>query len=367
MRERVEFSISKLSFLDRGGRLDTSGLAESMLSIEWLTAAYEAMTLVRVFDRRAVALQRTGQLGTYASALGQEAIGVAIGMTMANDDVLIPYYRDCGAQYLRGVRLAELLTYWGGDERGSDFQSESAHQDLPICVPVATQATHAAGVAAAFKLRAEKRVAVTTCGDGATSKGDFLEAVNLAGAWHLPLVFVVNNNQWAISVPRHLQSGAPTLAQKGIAAGIASLQVDGNDSIALRVAMEEALERARTNKGATLVEAVSYRLSDHTTADDASRYRDDQALDDAWTAEPLERHRTYLVGVGAWDEEREDALIARCEEEVAAAVEHYLAMPPQETAALFDYNYAQLPSSLREQRRHVAMKARRRTEGDGRA
>ena len=232
---------------------------------------------------------------------------------------------------------------------------------------MATQATHAAGVATAFKIRAQKRVAVTTCGDGATSKGDFHEAINLAGTWYLPLVFVVNNNQYAISVPRHAQSGASTLAQKAIAAGIAGIQVDGNDLIALRVALEEALQRARANKGATLIEALSYRLSDHTTADDASRYRGKEELDAAWRAEPLARHRNLLAAEGVWDETRETELMKRCEAEVARAVETYLAMSPQSPGDFFDYHYAQLPASLQTQRRHLAHKAKGRAGDPGNA
>ena len=184
-----------------------------------LVRLYRQMVLTRLFDQKAVALQRTGRIGTYAPTLGQEAIGVAIGALMQAEDVLVPYYRDTAVQLMRGVKMEEILLYWGGDERGSAFADPAVAEDFPLCVPIATQALHACGVASAFKIRGEHRVAVTTCGDGATSKGDFLEALNVAGAWQLPVVFVVNNNQWAISVPRRIQCGAPTLAQKAIGAG----------------------------------------------------------------------------------------------------------------------------------------------------
>ena len=181
-----------------------------------LTRLYRQMVLTRLFDQKAVALQRTGRIGTYAPTLGQEAIGVAIGSLMQEQDVLVPYYRDTAVQLMRGVKMEEILLYWGGDERGSVYVDPAVQQDFPLCVPIATQSLHACGVATAFKIRGEHRVAVTTCGDGATSKGDFLEALNVAGTWQLPVVFVINNNQWAISTPRRIQSGAPSLAQKAI-------------------------------------------------------------------------------------------------------------------------------------------------------
>lgn len=359
----MEQAIRQLSLLDKDGNLAGTP-PEAFLDPERLRHAYRTMTLIRQFDRKAIALQRTGKLGTYSSTLGQEAIGVAIGLCMREEDVFVPYYRDYPAQYLRGVKLSELLAYWGGDERGSDF-SAGGH-DLPISVPVATQASHGAGVAAAFKFRQEPRVALTTCGDGATSKGDFLESINLAGVWHLPVVYVVNNNRYAISVPRSLQSAAPTLAHKALGAGIQGVQVDGNDVIALQVEIDKALTRARSNKGATLIEAVTYRLSDHTTADDATRYRDEEEVKKAWEEEPIARLRAYLLAQGLWGENKEKELLESCDASVNQAVEEYLSAPPQAPEDMFDYHYAELPASLREQRQHVGRKAKRRgDQGNG--
>src|ERR1043165_5852322 len=200
-----------------------------------LVPLYRAMVLTRVFDLKAVSLQRTGRLGTYAVSLGQEAVAVGIASAMREEDVLLPSYRDNGALLWRGVKMEEILLYWGGDERGN--RSSGPPHDFPFCVPVASQAPHAAGVAYAFKLRKEPRVAVCLFGDGATSKGDVWEAMNFAGVWKLPLVFVANNNRWAISVPLNLQTASETLAQKAIAAGFAGEQVEGNDVIAMRAAM----------------------------------------------------------------------------------------------------------------------------------
>ena len=222
-----------------------------------MVAMYRAMVLTRTFDAKAVALQRTGRLGTYASSLGQEAVAVGVGVAMAPEDVLLPYAREHGTQLLRGVTLTELFLFWGGDERGNDFGSP--RQDFPVTVPIATHVPHATGVAMAFKLRGEPRAAVCLFGDGATSKGDFYEGLNLAGVWGVPAVFVISNNGWAISMPRAGQTAAGTLAQKAIAAGVSCEQVDGNDVVAVRVAVEGALVRARAGGGPHLIEAITYR------------------------------------------------------------------------------------------------------------
>jgi pyruvate dehydrogenase E1 component alpha subunit len=347
----ASFEIDFNRFLDPEGRATQPFPAFAETPAK-LIALYRAMVLTRSFDAKAVSLQRTGRLGTFASSLGQEAAVVGVGAAMRPEDVLLPSFREQGAQFLRGVGMAELLLYWGGDERGSDFAGP--REDFPICVPVGTHAPHAVGVAMAFQLRGEPRVAVCVLGDGATSKGDVYEAMNFAGLRELPIVFVVNNNRWAISVPRERQSAAETLAQKAIAAGMTGLQVDGNDVIAVRYAMEEALARARSGEGPSLVEAVTYRLSDHTTADDASRYRDDAEVSAHWKEEPVARLRQYLSDAGHWTKDDEEALIADCGERVEAAVAQYLAAPPQPPESMFDHLYAELPAALREQRAALA-------------
>ncbi|MSQ73898.1 MAG: pyruvate dehydrogenase (acetyl-transferring) E1 component subunit alpha [Betaproteobacteria bacterium] len=313
-----------------------------------LVALYRWMTLIRAYDAKAIALQRTGQLGTFASMLGQEAIQAGIGSAMAPDDVLLTTYREQGALLMRGVTMQELFLYWSGDERGSDFSG--ARGDFPICVTIAAHAAHAVGVAYAFKFKREPRVAVCALGDGATSKGDFYEGINAAGAWKLPLIFFVSNNQWAISVPRSMQTAAQTLAQKAVAAGIEGVQVDGNDLIAVRHAMDMALAKARGGDGPTLIEALTYRLSDHTTADDASRYRSADDVAAAWKREPIARLRAYLIDCSAWDKAREDELFRQCTERVQAAVQAYLNEPPPAAGRMFDHLYATLPAALAKQR-----------------
>ena len=328
-----------------------------------LAALYRAMVLTRTFDTRAMALQRTGKLGTFASSLGQEAIGVGVASAMLAEDVLLPYYRDHGAQLVRGVTMVEILLYWGGDERGSNFSM--ARRDFPLCVPIGTQVCHALGVAYAMKQRREPRVAVCLLGDGATSKGDFYEGMNVAGIWQVPLLLLINNNQWAISVPRATQSAARTLAQKAVAAGIQGVQVDGNDVIAVRAATVDALNGLRAGGGPTLIEAVTYRLGDHTTADDATRYRAAEEVSRQWQFEPIARLRNYLMRTGAWSTEREEHLLRECTEHVNQAIDAYRAAPPPAPEAMFDHLYAALPAALEPQRETALLFAPPEGKRDG--
>jgi len=344
----ARFEIRYSRFLDPKGNA-LRPLPDFAAARAELVALYRGMVLARAFDAKAVALQRTGRLGTFPSALGQEAVAVGIAAAMREEDVFLPAFREHGAQLWRGVSLVELFLFWGGDERGSDFAGP--REDFPICVPVGTHAPHAVGVALAFKLRREKRVAVCAFGDGATSKGDVAEALNIAGVWRLPLVFVINNNHWAISVPLAQQTAAKTLAQKAVAAGIEGEQVDGNDIIAVREAVGRAVAKARAGGGPTLIEALTYRLSDHTTADDARRYRSDADVSPHWAEDPITRLRNYLVGRGIWAKADEEALLSEAAAAVDKAVETYLATPPQGAGTIFDFTYQTLPKDLAGQRR----------------
>jgi 2-oxoisovalerate dehydrogenase E1 component alpha subunit len=343
----ARFEVHYSQFLDPHGKV-VQTLPEFARDPKDLVTLYRWMTLMRAYDAKAIALQRTGQLGTFASLLGHEAINAAIGSAMREDDVFLMTYRENGAQLMRGVRIEDLFLYWGGDERGCDHAG--ARRDFPICVTIAAHATHAVGVAYAMKLRKEPRAAVCSIGDGATSKGDFYEGLNAASTWKLPLVYLVTNNQWAISVPRKIQTAAQTLAQKAIAAGVEGLQVDGNDVIAVRHALDRALAKARSGDGPTVIEAVTYRLSDHTTADDASRYRGPDELAEAWKQEPILRLRAYLIASGAWDKAREDALLKECNEKVQAAAQSYLDTPHPTAEQMFDHLYARLPAAMARQR-----------------
>ena len=363
MSRVATFDIQYSQFLDENAKA-TQAFPEFARDTDTLVDLYKAMVLTRTFDYKAIALQRTGQLGTYPSSLGQEAISVAMGSAMQVEDVLFPYYREYGAQFLRGVSMSEILLYWGGDERGMDYKNQ--RQDFPICVPIASQGPHAVGAAYAMKLRKEKRVAVTICGDGATSKGDFYEAMNAAGAAKLPVVFVVNNNKWAISVRREYQTGCETIAQKAIAAGFSGEQVDGNDIIATRNTLDNALDKARNGGGPSLIEALSYRLCDHTTADDASRYRSEEEMQENWKKEPIERLKKYMSAEGFWDDEKENALNEECRSKVEEAVKAYLDTPALAPEQMFDYMFAEIPHDLAKQRLFFTKQlAKNKQQGEG--
>jgi len=344
----ASFKIDYYQFLSPDGRLISDDVPPLATDWDELRSLYRLMVTTRVFDKKAVTLQRTGKMGTYASSLGHEAAHIAMGSAMRPEDCYAPTYREHGTQLCRGVTMSEMLTYWGGDERGCDFSGP--RHDFSWAIPIATQSLHAAGAALAFKLRGEKRVAVSQVGDGGSSKGDFLETVNAASAFHLPLVLVILNNQWAISAPRSKQNSATTLAQKGIAGGLPSIQVDGNDIIACRWAMDTAIEQARAGHGPTVIEMLTYRLTDHTTADDARRYRGDEEVENAWRIEPIKRLRRYLKDQGAWNDKEELELLRKAAEKVAVAVEEYLAVGDQTIESMFDYLFENMPAELEEQR-----------------
>ncbi|MCB1379361.1 MAG: pyruvate dehydrogenase (acetyl-transferring) E1 component subunit alpha [Alphaproteobacteria bacterium] len=357
-RQVAQFSIPFRSYLGRDGQ-ELATLPASWSDPDGLAALYRGMVFARAFDQQAIQLQRTGKLGTYASSLGQEAVGVGVAAAMREDDVLVPSFREHGALLWRGVSPVELFLYWGGDERGSNY--EACRQDFPISVPVGSQFPHGAGVALALSMDGNSQASVTLGGDGSTSKGDFYEALNICGAWRLPAVFVIANNCWAISTSHVVQTAAETLAQKAIAAGLPGEQVDGNDVIAVADAVDRALSRARDGGGATLIEALTYRLSDHTTADDARRYRDEAEVTERWALEPLRRMRSWLVAREAWNTEQEEALLHDCADRVEKAVNDYLAIPPQAPEAMFDHLFAELPMPLHSQRVRLG----RRGQSDG--
>lgn len=342
----ARFEVPFVRFLDEKSEL-TDTLPAFATDKNTLIHLYSVMVKTRLFDKKAIALQRTGQMGTYAPINAQEAVSTAIGHALKQEDVFVPYYRDYATQFQRGVKMSEILAYWGGDERGSDFACGS--EDLAICVPIASQCLHAAGIGFAFKYREEKRVAAVCIGDGGTSEGDFYEAINVAGAWNLPVVFIVNNNQWAISVPLEKQTATQTLAQKAIAAGFDGIQVDGNDVIAAREVIGNAVEKARNGGGPTLIESLTYRLSDHTTADDATRYQPTEEIELAETKEPIERLKRYLEREHGWSNADETKLHDAIKQEIDSAVKEYTSRTPQDITSMFEHHFAEMPPELAEQ------------------
>lgn len=339
------FEVPYYQYLNEDSELDYEipPIAENKAALLQL---YRIMTLVRTMDTKAIALQRTGKLGTYPSTRGQEAVFVGVGHAMEKTDIFVPYYRDMGTLIQRGTKLSQILQYWGGDERGNCYDNV----DFPYSVPIGSQTLHAAGAAFAVKFRKEKRAVLSMIGEGATSQGDVYEAMNVAGIWKLPIVFVVCNNQWAISVSREAQTAAHTIAQKAIAAGFNGEQVDGNDIIAVQHRTVEALKSAREKGEPRLLEMVCYRQHDHTTADDASRYEPKSIREQEWKKEPVLRLRRYLEKKGMWSDTQEEALQVECAAEVDAAVKEYLSITPQPLESMFDHLYAQLPEIYAPQR-----------------
>ena len=343
----ARFEIRRRRYIDEDGGL-VRPLPRKLSDPRSIVRLYRAMVLARTLDAKCVALNRQGRLGTYATAYGQEAVPIGVASAMRASDVLVPSYRENAALLWRGVGIHEVLSYYAGSERGSDWAGP-AH-DFPTSITVGGHALHAAGAAFAAQYRGESRAVACVFGDAATSKGDVYEAFNLAGVWRLPVVFVITNNQWAISTPLAKQTASETLAQKGLAAGVAVEQADGNDVVAVHEAVRVGLHRARAGEGATVVEAVTYRLADHNTADDARRYRDPADVDARAGAEPIGRVRRWLESVQAWSEARQSRLQAACSAVVEAGVEKLFAAPPEPPSVMFDHVYAEPAAELARQR-----------------
>ncbi len=343
-------AIEYLSILGLDGMADPE--LEPAIAEDDLKKLYRAMLLARRFDERLLRLQRQGRVGTFGPIKGHEAISVGSVYALRPTDWVVPYYRETPGLLLRGWPLENVILYYAGYPEG--LRIPDGVRDLPFCIPVASQLPHAVGVAYAARYKGEDSVVVVFLGDGATSHGDFHEAINFAGVFRVPVVFCCENNQWAISVPVAKQTRARTLARKALAYGIPGVQVDGNDLLAVYVATREAVERARSGQGPTFIECVTYRLTMHTTADDPTRYRSEAEVR-AWEAkEPLLRFRRYLEGKGLMDEGAHRALEAEVEAAIRQAVERAEARMAGDPLAIFEHVYAELPEELREQREELS-------------
>jgi pyruvate dehydrogenase E1 component alpha subunit len=339
------FSVEWLQILDEDGNCDEELLPS--LSYEQVKKLFEWMVLARTFDEKAFKLQREGRLGTYASILGQEAAQIGSAFALRPTDWMFPAFREPGASFVRGLPMHMILQYWAGDERGS--QIPEGLNDFPISIPVATQIPIAVGVALAAKSKGDPIAVMAFMGDGATSKGDFHEGLNFAGVFSAPVVFVCQNNQWAISVPLRRQTAAKTLAQKAFAYGLPGIQVDGNDVFAVYRAATEALTRAREGKGPSLIECVTYRVGDHTTADDASRYRSREEVERWKQKDPIERLRKYMEKGGLWSKSYDQAVRLESKEKVEQAVHEQESFPPPDPRDIFRFTFQDLTAELKEQ------------------
>ncbi|MGM0592466.1 MAG: pyruvate dehydrogenase (acetyl-transferring) E1 component subunit alpha [Halobacteriota archaeon] len=335
--------------LDDDGTL-VEGAKVPELSDEQLVQMYRDMRLARQFDERAISLQRQGRMGTYASLAGQEGAQVGSTHALADTDWILFQYREHGAVVVRGLD-ADYLTYWMGHEAGNAALVDK--HIFPLNISVGAHLPHAVGMAWASKLKGERRAFVCHFGDGATSEGDFHEAMNFAGVFDTPTIFFCNNNQWAISIPRERQTASVTIAQKAIAYGFESVRVDGMDPLAVYKVTREAAEKAKDpeegQRRPTLVEAVQYRFGAHTTADDPTVYRDADEVERWRAKDPISRFESFLRETGRLDDEGVDAIESEVREHVSEIVreaETFEADPE----IMFDYAYEELPPELRRQR-----------------
>ncbi|MEW5900536.1 MAG: pyruvate dehydrogenase (acetyl-transferring) E1 component subunit alpha [Acidobacteriota bacterium] len=312
-----------------------------------LQKIYSLMALTRAADVKALKLQRQGRMGTFAQSLGHEAAQVGSALAVQKKDWVFPYFRDLGTYVTLGLPLKNYYLYWMGNEEGLRIPDDL--NIFTISVPVGSHLPHAVGCGMALKYRNEPAAVLAYFGDGATSEGDFHEALNFAGVFRTPNVFICFNNQYAISTPIRKQTASPTIAQKAVAYGFAGILVDGNDVLAMYAAAKEALEKARSGGGPILIEAFTYRLGDHTTSDDASRYRTEAEVIEWAKKDPLERFRIYLKDRGLWDEAVEHRVQEEAESLISKAVEEAESVPPPRPEDVFAYTYKNMTPALNEQ------------------
>jgi len=357
--------IETLSILDAKGAVDKK--LEPALPDSLLRDLYRAMVLGRRFDERLLALQRQGRIGTFPPISGQEASQLGAVAALREDDWMVPAFRETAAEVWRGRSLESVIM-------GNNGYSEAATVDppgttMPISVPVGSQMLHAVGIGWAARYRKEDKVALTFFGDGATSEGDFHEAMNFAAVFQAPVIFLCQNNQWAISLPRQKQTRARTIAQKAVAYGMPGIQVDGNDILAVFSAVAEAVERARSGQGPTLVECVTYRMMMHTTADDPRRYRSDEEME-AWKAkDPIARFETYLRRKKLLTKKTIEAIAEEVLAQIQTAVDRAEAQMKTmgDPLDMFDHAYAEMPPHLAAQKEALAVEiaAAGKEGGDG--
>jgi pyruvate dehydrogenase E1 component alpha subunit len=342
--------VESVSVLDADGQIDAA--LDPKIPADDLQRLYRTFILARRFDERMLRLQRQGRIGTFGPIRGHEAAVLGSVYAIRQSDWLVPYYREWPAYMWRGWPLESLILYYAGYAEG--MRVPDGLHDLPLCIPIASQIPHAVGVAYAARHKGEGSVTLDYLGDGATSHGDCQEAFNFAGVFQVPAVFLCLNNQWAISLPRAKQTRARTIAQKAVAYGFPGVQVDGNDLLAVYVATREAVERARQGGGPTLIEAVTYRLSLHTTADDPTKYRSDDEVK-AWEAkEPLPRFRRYLEGRGLVDAAAHAAVEAEVDAEIRGAIERAEARMTPEALDIFEHVYGAPPAEFLAQKDELA-------------
>lgn len=339
-----------LQVIDNEGKVVNEDLMPA-LDDETIIEAYKQMLYERIADEMAISYQRQGRMYTYTPNLGQEAIHIAAGMNIRREDWLVPAFREMGTLLAKGVSMKDMFLFYLGNEQGGSFKN--AHHVLPIAISIGTQIHHATGIGFSVKYRKKDEVVYTFIGDGGTSEGDFSEGLNFAGVWEVPVVFTIQNNQYAISVPVKSQTRSINLAVKSVAFGIPGIKVDGNDFFAMYLAYKTASEYARSGKGAILIEALTYRRGAHTTSDDPSKYRekDEETL---WgLTDPLIRLKRYMENKGIWhiDEEK---LISTYRSEIDALFVDAEMNKSYPWEDVFGNIYTDMPDELKRQKMEYA-------------
>lgn len=339
-----------VQLLSEDGIVKNEGIPQ--LPDETLIELYEWMVKMRLFDEKMLRMQRQGRIGTYAPFSGQEAAQIGSAFALENDDWIFPSYRELAAMMVHGYPMEQIILFTMGNLKGS--QTPKDLNVFPVQIIIAGQTLHAAGCAIASKLKCEKAVSVSYFGDGATSQGDFHEALNIASVNKAPAIFFCSNNHWAISVPLQKQTASKTIAQKAVAYGMKGVQVDGNDILAVYQVMKDAVEQCRNGEGPILIEAVTYRQGPHTTADDPTRYRNDDEVKD-WIErrDPIRRFSTFLQKKGLIGEDYESEIKKKFTEEIDRAVAEAEAVAQPTTDEAFDYVYDKPHKLLAEQKREV--------------
>ncbi|MBI5048764.1 MAG: pyruvate dehydrogenase (acetyl-transferring) E1 component subunit alpha [Deltaproteobacteria bacterium] len=345
-----KFEIKHLQILDEKGNADTAILPN--LSDNDLKKLFELLILSRQFDQRALQLHAEGRLGTYASILGQEASQIGSAYALEKTDWVFPSFREMGVYITLGYPIWMLFQYWTGDERG--MKTPDDLNIFPVSVPVGTHTPHAVGAAFAAKIKGHKTAALSYFGDGGSSKGDFHEGLNIAGVHKLPVVFICQNNQWAISLPREKQTASKTIAQKAYSYGFEGIQVDGNDIFAVYKATKDALEKAKAGGGPTLIECFTYRMSDHTTADDASRYRPKEDVETWKDKDPLLRLKLYMQKKGIWTQSYEDDVKKKATEFVDSEIKKEEAAGLPDSKDIINYTYKDLTQRQKKEIKEIA-------------
>jgi pyruvate dehydrogenase E1 component alpha subunit len=341
-----QFGINHISILDKDGNADEKLASE--FTKEQLSNMYYYMNLLRKFDGKLFNLQRSGKIGTYAQTKGQEASEIGSGLALSENDWFVPSFRELGIFLTRGVPKNLLVQAWNGDTRALG-NPEHTH-NLALSIPIASQCVHATGIAWASQIKKEKDVTIVYFGEGATSEGDFHEAMNFAGVFNLPIVFFCQKNGWSISTPTSKETKSETIAQKAIAYGFKGIQVDGNDVLAVNKVTTQAIEKARSGDGPTLIESITYRMGDHTTSDDSLKYRLQEELDEWNLKDPVLRFEKYITNNNILSVEEKASIHTRIEKEIEEAVTQGLEVERPNPEQMFEDVFDQMPEMLKEQR-----------------